>query len=291
MAGPHLVLGAETERRPNHAGLCCRRQRRRRTAARADAGGTWPPGHRDGHEREVPEAIRATRRGAGRRRRPRCRRDRRGRGPGRAGRDHPRDDGPVGHARLPALRPLVRADEPAPDRGHGEPARRGPGERRQAVRRPELHRLEQQPDGPLDQDGGRPARSAPGQGADRDARRDPVPRACRPRRAARGDRRPLRRPLRPRLVGDARRDPPQADVPGHRRRRGHRVVDPRRRRGRRRRSPPSSAAAAASTTSSTTNRRRPASSSRPSPRRSGRRRRCGSRPGSAGCSPARWRSR
>ena len=112
-----------------------------------------------------------TRRGAGRRRRPRRRRHRPGRGPSRAGRDHPPDDGPLGHARLQALRPLVRTDEPAPDGGHGAPPGGRQGQRRQAVRRPELHRLEQQPRGLVDQDGGRPARSAPGQGAD--ARRSP----------------------------------------------------------------------------------------------------------------------
>ncbi len=57
---------------------------------------------------------------------------------------------------------------------------------------------------------------------------DQVPGARRRRRAARGDRRPLRRPLRARLVRDARGDPPQADVPGHRQRRRHRFVDSRR---------------------------------------------------------------
>ena len=82
---------------------------------------------------------------AGRRRRPRCRRDRRGGGQSGAGCHHPRDDGPVGHARLPALRSLVRPDEPAADGGHRASPRGGQGERRQAVRRPELHRLEQQP--------------------------------------------------------------------------------------------------------------------------------------------------
>ena len=34
--------------------------------------------------------------------------------------DHPRDDRPLGNARLPPLRSLVRADEPAADRGHGD---------------------------------------------------------------------------------------------------------------------------------------------------------------------------
>ncbi len=62
---------------------------------------------------------------AGRRRRPRRRRDRRGRGPSGAGCDHPRDDGPLGHARLPALRSLVRPDEPAADGGHRAPPRCG----------------------------------------------------------------------------------------------------------------------------------------------------------------------
>ena len=73
-------------------------------------------------------------------------------------------------------------------------------------------------DGNLDQDRGRPARSAPGQGADRDARGDQVPGAGGDRSAARRDRRPLRRSLRAGLLGDARRNPPQANVPGHRRR-------------------------------------------------------------------------
>ena len=227
------------------------------------------------------------RRRAGRRRRSRCRRDRRGGGQSGAGCHHPRDDGPLGHARLPALRPLVRPDEPAADGGHGASPRRGPGERRQAVRRPELHRLEQQPrTGSLDQDGGRSARSEPGQGADRDARRDQVPRARRPRGAARGDRRPLRRPLRSGLVRDARR---RSSASGCSRSSATARASCRRPTSTTRppaRSPPWSAAGAASTTSSTTTRRRPASSSRRSPRPSGRRSRCGSRPGSAACSRA-----
>ena len=181
--------------------------------------------------------------------------DRRGGGPSRAGCDHPRDDGALGHARLPPLRSLVRADEPASDGGHGASPRRRQGERRQAVRGPELHRLEQRPDRFVDQDRGGSARSAPGQRADRDARRDPVPRAGGPRGAARGDRRPLRRAVRPGLIGDPRRDPPQADVPGRSAtapgssRRPH--VDD----AAAGRSPRSSAAGAASTTSSTTTRR------------------------------------
>ena len=228
---------------------------------------------------------------AGRRRRPRRRRDRRGGGTSGAGCDHPRDDGPLGHARLPPLRSLVRPDEPAPDGGHRAPPRRRQGERRQAVRRPELHRLEQQPDGLVDQDRGRSARSAPGQGADRDARRDPVPRARRPRRAARGDRRPLRRAVRAGLVGDARRDPPQADVPGDRQWRRASSRRPMSTTRPRAPWPPSSAAGAASTTSSTTTRRRPGSSSRRSRRPSARRSRSTSRPGSAACWRAMSRSR
>ena len=141
----------------------------------------------------------------------------------------------------------------------------------QAVRRPELHRLEQQPDRLVDQDRGRSVRRAPGRGADRDARGDPVPRAGRARRAARGDRRPLRRALRPGLVGHARRDPPQADVPGDRQRRRASCPRPTSTTPPAGRWPPWSAAGGASTTSSTTIRRRPASSSRPSPRRSARR--------------------
>ena len=256
------------------------------TAARADAGRSRPPGDRDDDERDVRRGHPEARRRAGRRRRPRCRRDRRGGGQSGAGCHHPRDDGALGHARLPALRSLVRPDEPAADGGHGASPRGGQGERRQAVRRPELHRLEQQPGGLVDQDGGRSARSEPGQGADRDARRDQVPRARRARGAARGDRRPLRRPLRSGLVRDARRHPPQADVPGHRQRRGHRVVDPHRRRGRRHGRRPGARPARR-----LQHRRRragadPRCSSRRSPRPSGRRSRCGSRPGSAACSRA-----
>ena len=216
------------ERRPNHAGLCCRRQRRRWSAACADARGSWPPGDRDDDEREVEGSHPGDGRGAGRRRRARCRRDRRGGGQSRAGCDHPRDDGPLGHARLPALRSLVRPDEPAADGGHRAPPRGGQGERRQAVRRPELHRLEQQP---------RRARGS----RRRTIRSIRTRSRSRPRRSPRSS--SWSAPSSTRRsrgssfataasTGPARRrrsaDPPQADVPGHRQRRGHRVVDPRR---------------------------------------------------------------
>ena len=223
----------------------------------------------------VGGAIRATGRGAGRRRRARRRRDRRGRGSSGAGCDHPRDDGPLGHARLPPLRSLVRADEPASDGGHRAPPRGGQGERRPALRRPELHGLEQRRGGLVDQDRGRPARSAPGQGSRRETLAAiRYPRARRPRGAARGDRRPLRRALRPGLVRDARRRSCASGC--SRSSAAARASCPRPTSMTRpaARSPPWSGASAVSTTSSTTSRRRPASSSRRSPRRSARRSRC-----------------
>ena len=81
-------------------------------------------------------------------------------------------------------------------------------------------------------------------------------------------------------------DPAQADVPGHRQRRGHRVVDPHRRRGRRDARRPRARPAR----HLQHRRRRPGAGPRvhPGDRRGPRRasRRSTSRPGSAGCSRA-----
>ena len=94
-----------------------------------------------------------------------------------------------------------------------------------------------------------------------------------------------------RLVGGARRHPPQADVPSHRQRRGHRLIDAHRRRGewdaRRPRARP---------TRRLQHRRRRTGADpgvHPGDRRSARSAatRSASPPGSAGCSPARSRSR
>ena len=135
--------------------------------------------------------------------------------------DHPRDDGALGHARLPPFRSLVRADEPASDRGHRPPPGGGEGERRAggSSRRASpagatagRARWIKTEEDPLD--------PAPGQGAD--ARRSP--------RSGILERAVLEAPLEGIVVrygglygpGSSETlggDPAQADVPGHRQRR------------------------------------------------------------------------
>ena len=85
--------------------------------------------------------VTGARRRAGRARSAR----RRGRAPGRArsraGRDRPSGDRPGGRTLRAQLRPHLRADEPAADRGHRRAARRRARGAGRPVRRPELRQL------------------------------------------------------------------------------------------------------------------------------------------------------
>ncbi len=189
------AAGAAADRR--------RAPRHRHDPKRVEAGGAVGPG------RHARGRRRARSRPGGRRRRERA-----------AGRDRPRADvdRDVRHA---PFRPQLRDDQPTEDRGHRSPAVRGAGGRRQAVRRPELHRLAVRADRRPGQDRGRSAR--PGAGP-RDARIDggnPSPRDSGHRsRLDGGDRTAVRGVLWSRdVLGPRRRavrDDPQAQSPRRR---------------------------------------------------------------------------
>ena len=112
----------------NDEGVRRRSDRSDRTAAGAAAGRGGSRGPRHDAQRVEAAAAARPRRGARRRGRARRRPGRGGRRPGAAGRDRPpadvhRADGPA------ALRPRVRADQPAADGGHRPPALRRAGRR------------------------------------------------------------------------------------------------------------------------------------------------------------------
>ena len=81
-----------------------------------------------------------------------------GRPRGRARRDRPSGDRAGGYALLEELRPQLRADEPAADRGHRRAAGRRARGGRAPVRRPELRQLPVRARGRAGQDRGRSAR-------------------------------------------------------------------------------------------------------------------------------------
>ena len=134
-------------------------------------------------------------------------------------------------ARPEALRPVVRADQPAAHRGARPPDRRRAGLRRAARRRPELHRLAQHPVRRLGQGRGGPAGPGAAEGAAGDAGGDPLPRGG----GAEGRRHgaAVRRLLRRRRRNPMRRDGAEAAVPAGRRRTGLHVLGAPRRRGER----------------------------------------------------------
>ena len=148
---------------------------------------------------------------------------------GRARRDRPPGDRAGGRALLQELRPQLRADEPAADRGHRRAAGRRARGGRAPVRRPELRQPPLRARGRAGQDRGRSARPHPGAGDARDQRRDALSRPG--GHGRRRDRASLRRLLR-RRQRRADRARAQAAVPDRRRRRRRLLVHPPRRRRR-----------------------------------------------------------
>ncbi len=181
-------------------------------------------------------------------------------GQGQAGRDRPPADRDRG-GRHPADGALLRADQPAADRGHRPPAVGRPGGRRAAVRRPEPHRRllrrtgarRQERGGPVDPvaRAGRCARTWRRCGTSRRrswARRGPRGSCCATAGSTARARRWRRARSRPSWSARASSRSSATAAPSGR---SSTSPTPPRRRWRR-----SSAAAAASTTSSTTIRRR-----------------------------------
>jgi hypothetical protein len=192
----------ETRKEAHHAGLCCRRERRR-------GGGScrcwWRAATGDGTttSRTSAEAIRAM--GASRSSSTAStRRDRRGGGASRAGCDHPRDDGALGTPdfrhfdRWFALTNRLRTEGTE----HLLAAARRAAS---AVRRPELHRLEQRREGSWIKTEDDPLDPHPVTSSARRSPRSSSSSAPFSMRRSRY-RRPVWRAVRAGLVGDPRRD-------------------------------------------------------------------------------------